>query len=341
MRAIFVIGYPDKIGGAHTELAATVRLWRMMGHPVTLLAPWKPDLVWQEKLGDIGCTTVRLPRKLTKISGLAGSTVVGFCSLDFLKQAVGLRELGCRLIWAGCMTELLSPETNAYKALGGCFDRHIFQSKYQRRVLASQLERYGYDDEKHGCTIRGVFFADEYSFRPYGHNGQPFSIGRISRAALDKYPLDLWARYRQIQTLHELHVLGWSQNIAKRLGPPPAHATCHTAGSMSTRTFLSGIHAVVQPGGTAKENWPRIGLEAMASGVPLVVDKSGGWPEMVEHLKTGCLCNNPAEFAHYTDWLADDESARLAMIHQARESLGTLADVEVAAEAWANVLNCS
>lgn len=227
MKHIFVIGYPDKIGGAHTELAATVRLWRMMGHPVTLLAPWKPDPVWQEKLNSIGCTTVQLPRKLTKVSGLAGSIVVGFCSLDFLDRAVGLRRLGCRLVWAGCMTYLLSPETNAYRALGGCFDAHIFQSKYQRRIIAPQLERYGYDDAKHGRTIPGAFFPDEYPFRPYKHNSQPFAIGRISRAALDKYPLDLWARYRQIQAPHELHILGWSNTLAKRLGPPPAHATCH------------------------------------------------------------------------------------------------------------------
>lgn len=111
--------------------------------------------------------------------------------------------------------------------------------------------------------------------------------------------------------------------------------------SMSVRTFLSGIHAIVQPGGAAKENWPRIGLEAMACGVPLVVDKSGGWPEMIEHLKTGCLCNSPADFAHYADWLANDEPARLAMIHRARESLGALVDAGVAAEAWVELLDCS
>ena len=53
----------------------------------------------------------------------------------------------------------------------------------------------------------------------------------------------------------------------------------------------------------AVENWPRVGLEAMAAGVPLVVDAKGGWLEMLRHGRTGYLCRTDNELAYYArDW---------------------------------------
>ena len=69
--------------------------------------------------------------------------------------------------------------------------------------------------------------------------------------------------------------------------------------------------------GGARENWPRAGLEAMASGVPVVAQNDWGWREMIDHGETGFLANNDCELAHYTATLAYDEKLRQRIIESA------------------------
>ena len=78
---------------------------------------------------------------------------------------------------------------------------------------------------------------------------------------------------------------------------------------------------MVQINGGAAENWPRSGLEAMASGVPIVAQNRWGWKEMIRHGRTGYLADNDDELAYYTARLAYDEDHRLQLIHQARQVL--------------------
>jgi len=78
-----------------------------------------------------------------------------------------------------------------------------------------------------------------------------------------------------------------------------------------------------------------VGLEAMAAGVPLVVDARGGWTEMLSHGQTGYLCHTADEFAYYAARLAYDEPHRLELARQARQALtGRLADPQVLWSQW-------
>jgi len=86
--------------------------------------------------------------------------------------------------------------------------------------------------------------------------------------------------------------------------------------------------------GGARENWPRIGLEAMAAGVPLVVQNQWGWREMVRHGVTGFLCDSDQELAYYTAQLAYDERKRLVMAEAARAHVERLADPETILAGW-------
>ena len=72
--------------------------------------------------------------------------------------------------------------------------------------------------------------------------------------------------------------------------------------------------------GGARENWPRIGLEAMAAGVPLVCQNQWGWKEMIEDGQTGFLTNSDEEMAFRLAQLAYDEDLRQAIIERARAS---------------------
>jgi glycosyltransferase involved in cell wall biosynthesis len=78
---------------------------------------------------------------------------------------------------------------------------------------------------------------------------------------------------------------------------------------------------MVQVNGGAEENWPRSGLEAMATGVPIVTENRWGWREMIRHGETGFLCNDESEVACYAGRLARDEDLRMEIACRARASL--------------------
>ncbi len=335
---IFVCGYPGSVGGANTELWHTVKLWRRAGHAVTLLPTWEADPTWRRRLDAIGCRTVEcLPDRLEAVPGLAGSVVVALCNERFLAAAGRFRELGCRLVWLNCMNWLFPAERRHYRRHGP-FDRYVFQSRYQRDQLVPQLERFGYRPEQ-GQVLGGALDVAELPFRPRAHgNGEPFTIGRISRAAAEKFSPRTWTIYRRTPHPIRVRVLGFGPAVAAHTGRPPDWVECLPEGRQSAAEFLPTLHAQVFAGATA-ENWPRVGLEAMAAGVPLVVDRRGGWCEMIRHGHTGFLCDTEADFAHYTARLARDEPLRMHVACQARRDLEErLAEPRALAAAWGKLL---
>jgi hypothetical protein len=318
---LFVVGFPGEVGGANTECWHTVRLWRQFGIGVTLIPTWEPTDAWQAKLEGIGCRTVRTtPHGLRNVPGLAGSVIVSFCNSQFLRHAERFRELGCRIVWVGCMTWLFSDERRHYRRHGP-FDRYVFQSAYQQSELQPQLAKFGVRPEQ--ChRIRGAFFGDEFPFQPRPHEPKaPFVIGRLSRAAADKYSATTWSVYRRIPHAIRARVMAWSRQVERKLGQPPEWAECLPVRSETPQQFLRKLHCLLQVNGGAAENWPRSGLEAMASGVPIVAQNRWGWKEMIRHGRTGYLADSDDELAFYAARLAYDEDHRLELIHRAEQSL--------------------
>jgi len=332
---VFVCGYPGEIGGANTELWHTVKLWRQFGLPVTLIPTWEADPAWQSRLEGIGCQTVESnPDNLQNVPGLRGSVVVSMCNTKFLHAAEHFRALDCRIVWVGCMNWLFPEERLHYRRFG-VFDRHVFQSRYQRDQITPQLRRRGYDDSQ-GHIIRGAFDCEEFSFRPLEHKqGEIFTIGRISRADGDKFSPRTWRIYECVPHPIRARVMGWGTEVSARLGRPPHWAECLPPGSATPHQFLATPHAMVQVNGHAVENWPRVALEAMAAGVPIVAERRGGWPEMIRHGQTGFLCRTDDEIAYYTARLAYDEELRIEMVHAARAALEhELAEPETIFAGW-------
>jgi len=320
---LFVSGYPSDVGGANTELWHTVKLWRRFGAAVTLIPTWKADPAWRARLDAIGCRTVESnPDDLQNVAGLAGGAVVSLCNTRFLSAADRFRSLHCKIVWLGCMNWLFPEERRHYRR-HGAFDRCVFQSEYQRRQLASQLAKYGFHSSQ-GKIIRGAFDAEEFPYRPLGRTpGEPFVIGRLSRAAPEKFSPRTWKIYARTPPPMSARVMGFNDAVRARIGPPPRWAVCLPPGAESPKLFLSQLHCLVHAGGSAVENWPRVGLEAMAAGVPLVVDRKGGWTEMIRHGQTGFLCDTDEEMATHVARLAGDESLRQAVAAEARRALET------------------
>lgn len=336
---VFVVGYPGEVGGANTECWHTARLWRRFGLAVTFLPTWRSDRSWQARLQGIGCPTVlTTPDGLANVPGLARSVVVSFCNSQFLRHAARFQELGCRIVWVGCMTWLF-PEERRHYAARRPFDAYVFQSRYQRAELAPQLARHGVRAAQ--ChLVPGALDAESLPFEPLAHApGAPVVVGRISRAAPDKYARATWSIYGRIPHPMRARVMAWDEHVERKLGPPPDWAECLPPGAETASQFLGRLHVMMQVNGGAAENWPRSGLEAMARGVPVVAQNQWGWREMIRHGRTGYLANSEDELAFYAGRLAGDEDHRLDLAYRARQLLEEeLADPERIWAGWKRVL---
>ena len=341
---IFLSGYPSDVGGACTECWHTLLLWRRGGLDVTALPTSPVTPAWRAKLDGIGVRTVEgsgvrgQGAGLDSVPGLAGSPVVSFCNSNFLTAADRFRDLGCRIVWVGCMNWLFAEERRHYRRRGP-FDAYVFQSEHQRDHLQPQLAECGVRPEQ--ChLIRGAFCCDEFPFRPLPHApGTPLVIGRISRAAKDKYSRRTWPIYAAIPHPIKARVMAWDKRIEKKLGRPPEWAECLSAGAETSAEFLAKLHCMVQVNGGTGENWPRSGLEAMATGVPVVVENRWGWREMIRHGQTGFLCDDDDQLAYYAARLGYDEDLRLTIAHRARRVLEEdLANPNVLWAAWRRLL---
>jgi hypothetical protein len=338
-KTCFVCGYPGGVGGANTELWHTVKLWRRHGLPVTLIPTAAPPATWRDRLETIGCRTCHVAADdLPGVPGLAGGVVVSISDTRFLAEARRFRRLGCKIVWLGCMNWLFPQERLHYRRYG-VFDRYVFQSDYQRAELGPQLARHGYDESR-GRIIHGALDVAEFPFRPRDHlAAETFVIGRLSRASPDKFSPNTWRIYGRVPGPIAARVMGWDASIEARVGRPPPWAECLPPGAETPQAFFSQVHCLAQAGGEAVENWPRVGLEAMAAGVPLVVERRGGWQEMIRHGQTGYLAGSDEEMTGCIARLAADRVQRRRIVEQARAAVeNELADPNVLWRQWSELL---
>ena len=120
--------------------------------------------------------------------------------------------------------------------------------------------------------------------------------------------------------------------------PPDWVETFHDQKALSQQEFYRRCHIVLQPTDTT-ENWPRVGFEAMASGSVLIVDKRGGWEQMIEHGRTGWLCESPGDFIACATKMAWEPHYREDMAAAARERGLALGGLEASQESWRQVFD--
>jgi len=339
-RPVFLFGSPGDIGGAKTEIWHTLRLWREHGLEVSVVTDQAAPAVWVDRLRGIGCEIFPPPEDLSDLAHLTdlhGSIAVLFCSQHATKHyAADLRRFWCRLVVVDCMGEPL-PLTRRDAKQNGPADAYVFQSRFQRTTHEEALRPYGYTPE-HGHLIPGAFCCDDFPFRPEKRCGpnHAFRFGRISRPDRHKFSRHTWQIFDAVDNPKTALVLGWLPKLEKAIGKPPTHVLTYPPGGFGANVeyFLSTLHAYCQPGGSALENWPRVGLEAMATGCPLIVDNRGGWVEMVRHGSTGFLCDGPDDFVAALNLLHHDDARRLKMAHAARARVQKLTDPGPIWEAW-------
>ena len=332
---VFYIGAPGPCGGANSEMAHTLPVWRRAGIEVGVIPTWGIGDDTRASLEAIGCEVhdIKSAEKIADVPGLAGGIVHSMCNSHFLTIFPKLKELGCKTVWSNAMTFMFDNERGAFQHYGPPDAMH-FQSEFQQIELTRDLRKLGM--EPNGVLIRGAFDFDAIPFnpRPHGKNGE-FWIGRLSRPDDDKWSSNLFnilgaVPYDQRRAL----CMGWSIGISRKCGQPPQWAECLNPQQIPVKDFIGRCHAMIGLNGGARENAPRVGLEAMAAGVPVVAQNLWGWPETLGNGEGGILTNSDKEMEFYLAKLAYEEDFRQDVIRRARAHVEKLADPVVIGQQW-------
>lgn len=337
MKQIVLFGCPRTIGGANTEAGDTALLWRKMGLPVTVLpaSEESPDNPWPERLRAAGCKVLApiAQDRLYRQASLYRSIVVDFGCERAVRSWTTLSRMGCRLVHVPCMCFATPAEYDSFRHQPP--SAAVFQSDFQKRHLALQYTTWGVPAERQ-VLIRGAFDPSPFVFLARQHShGEPFVVGRLARDAGDKWPKRLWPilEAAKAQVPLEADMMGWTPSLERFTGPRPRWVRCWPPGVWPVPHYMAKLHALLCTG-DCDENWSRVALEAMAAGVPVIADASGGFLEQVWHNETGLLVTNAAEATAAIVRLATDEPFRLSLIERARKWLAREADPEVLAARW-------
>lgn len=272
------------------------------------------------------------PEKLHEVPGLAGSIVTNFCSSKFIENLPEIKSLGCKTCHSACMS-FVNRRENIFAFCPP--DASHFQSQYQKDQLWPQYAEWGV---KRYAIIRGAFDPSDFPFSPRPHMaGEPFYVGRLARAARSKWSPHIFPILKAVRDRGiDVRFLGmaWTDDLSQWLGEPPEWAECLPENSITSQEFLARCHCLICPNASDKENCPRVGLEAMAAGVPVIADNLGGWPEMIVHGSTGLLCGTTRDYVDNIAWMANEHELRIGIAECAHGDVSVLICPHVIGREW-------
>lgn len=332
---ILVLGFPSLYGGAGTELHHQILAWIAMEREVHLIPthdvrhePLLPDLL---RLG----VHVHAPFDWNVIR--PGDPVLGFCNKEFLDHLPDIRKRSRRTVFVNCMTWLFEKEKEAMT--NGQIAMFLYQNEAVRQKNMPVLQ-----------TLNDAPRIAFHTFRPYFHQNDfpyigkrsedSFGCGRISRQDADKFARNTLCIYEYFVSPKPKKglFLGFDGRSAAKIGKPfPWIRTARDQTEVSQQAFYRHCDIILQPTDTT-ENWPRIGLESMSSGSVLIVDNRGGWRQMIEHGKTGWLCDHERDFIYYASKMAYEPNLRADMAAAARQRLEDIGGLSASIASWEEAL---
>jgi glycosyltransferase involved in cell wall biosynthesis len=335
MKPVILYAQFGPLGGAVSETWHALKLWRRFGVDLTLVPLGGPlNAHWHERIADTGCKIVwPVPKDCTELPGIENSIALSFCHHFFWLLISHLKDRGAKIVWVPCMSYAF-PESGDFV---DSIDAWVCQSRYQRGVFLKHFAEQGIPMERFHL-VRGAFDLADFPFQPKARTpGDPFVVGRISRPNPNKFHKRTWEILARIPDVRA-RVLGWCGAVRSRIGQAPPWAETLLPGAETPQNFLSTLDCLIQLGEVA-ENWPQVGMEAMAAGVPIIADNRGGWPEMIRHGETGFLCDSPEDAARWATLLAQDAAERVRIIQAAREAVEQMAQPERLWRPWSRLFN--
>lgn len=333
-KRIFVFGFPGNYGGAPTETYHQILLWLGMGMEVHLIPAWNPK--HEALLPEMKERGVVIHEPLAWSVLEPEDAILGFCCQLYLSYLPEIRAYTRRTVFVNCMTWLFGEEKRAMR--DGEVALFLFQNEAVKGVLQPQLEAINPDPAVRYMSFNPYFHEEGFPFHEE-RSRVCFTCGHISRMDDEKYANETLAIYEGVSSpLPKRGIfLGYGSLIEEKIGRPPDWIrTVSNHYELPVADFYRECDVILQASDTT-ENWPRIGFEAMASGSVLIVDKRGGWEQMVEHGRTGWLCDSPQEFIKYASLMAREPGMRREMAAAARERGRLLGGWERARGSWEKV----
>jgi hypothetical protein len=332
---VYVHGFPGLYGGAATELHHQIPIWQRLGLEVHLIPsqgghetdPLRPELTRSGVvIHDRDQFEVIEPK----------SPVFGFCSRNFLRSLDLIRRHSTNTVFVNCMTWLFEEEK--WRQAEGKIKTFLYQNEDVRQIHAPTLRAINKSAGSKFLTFVPFFDSARFPFiEKRSHDF--FGCGRISRQDQDKFAswtLNVYEHFVSPRPKVGLF-LGFDHRSAQKVGhPPPWIITARDHRHVSQQEFYKLAEIVLQPTDTV-ENWPRVGLEAMSSGSVLIVDNRGGWRRMIEHGKTGFLCNSPGDFIYYASKMAYEPDARDEIARCALQRGKQIAGEDASKASWKEV----
>jgi len=188
----------------------------------------------------------------------------------------------------------------------------------------SIVKRHGVDPNRVAVIPNGV---DHNYFAPDALPKDLLpTIIYVGRLVKEKDPLNLLRAFKQVlEKIPEARLIvvgdGYLRGRFRQFIESNSLGECitHICGTRDVRPYLSRAWVYALP--SRSEGFPNAVLEAMSMGLPVVVSRAGGAPELVEDGVTGLLvpARNPVAFAEALVRILRDSELRNEMGLKARE----------------------
>jgi glycosyltransferase involved in cell wall biosynthesis len=336
MKNICVIGLPSLYGGADTELLDAIKLWAKMGVKVYIIPTSMLDknaLKIKEQLERDNLALYLQPNNWSQCEGL---DVISYCNGQFLEALPEIKRYARTTTFVNCMTWCFQKEKEMQ--CRGLIDFHLYQTEHQFEKICPQLNVLG-------SVYRPIYITPYFdsSRFPFWENRptDKFRFGRISRCDLDKYSPEQLSIYEYMGSPvpKEGMILGWDNRTEEYFArKPPEWIRTYSPGEISQQAFYEFVSVLIMSTRTF-ENLPVVGKEAMSSGSVIIADKRGGWTKLVEHGKTGWLCENEREMVYYASRAAHEQDETQQFRLNARVKLEQEYGLEASFRSWESFFN--
>lgn len=335
LKRLFIYGFPGLYGGAGTELHHQILLWIDMGMEVHIIPTWdgyEKEALYLEMIQK--GVIIHNAHDFSSVE--KGDPVFGFCNDKFLSNLPNIHQKTSRTIFVNCMTWLFEKEKECMaKGLIGMF---LYQNEDVRLKNMPILQSLNDDPTILFATFKPYFEMSNFPFIE-DRSGEFFGCGRISRQDADKFAKNTLHIYEYFVSpkFKKGLFLGFDHRSEAKIGKPYDWITvARDQNVVSQQDFYKHCEIVLQPTDTT-ENWPRIGFESMSSGSVLIVDNRGGWKQLVEHGKTGWLCDHERDFIYYASKMAYEPELRKEMAANARERALALGGKDASRASWEEI----
>ncbi|KAA5543136.1 glycosyltransferase [Roseiconus nitratireducens] len=336
MRSLYFFGWPSRYGGADTKAAHLLGL--LAGHLKITVVPNFPEQLeqseWTTFLDSLQIRYTSLDRLPGNLSGVA----LALCNDQFFVRGLHREAIkrGLKVIWSSEMMWHHQQEVQQIKA--GSVSRLLYVSEVQKATL-------NYESFCDVPTRITGNYIDPSCF-PFvdRDNTRGITIGRLSRAAEEKYPEDFPVFYEALGIPDaRFRVMAWSSALSQKyrwhrfdqrwdLLPVEAEPAA---------SFLQSLDLFVYPlGHQFTESWGRSTVEAMLTGAIPLVPEGHNFGELIVHGETGFLCGDFLEYQEHALRLSREPASRRKMSLACRDHAVTeLCDTNRHRECWLEALD--